>query len=386
LKILQSLPYYPPKIGGVENQVFSLVKNLKDLGHVPIVVTSGNLKMTSEYSEVIRVPSIELKGNWGTIPISLTLLETLKGITADVIHVHTPARFFAESTSFFFKYVRKGLPVVLTYHLYNEGLPSTASLITYLHDKTVMRLVFKKIDKIIVPTNLYKELVERSYQVDNNKIAVIPYGIDTDFFDPLKYNSDEQRKAFGIFNENIILFVGRLETHKGVEYLLKAMPSIVREFKDTLLVIVGDGANRNSIETLANELGLSQHVRFIGFLFPWQIPAIMSIASVFVLPSISESFGIVLAESMSMEKPVIATNSIGPLEVVENGKTGIIVQKKSVSLLSEAVISILADRNRAIAMGCEGRKSVIKKFAWQTITRKIIDIYDEVIESSSISH
>ncbi|MGD0644265.1 MAG: glycosyltransferase family 4 protein [Candidatus Bathyarchaeia archaeon] len=379
MKILQSLPFYPPATGGVENQVYHLVKNLKEMGNLPIVVTSGHSEKSSEFCDVLRLPSIYLKGTWGNLAISPTILQALKGIKVDVVHAHTPARFFAESTAFFFKFVRKGTPVVLSYHQHNENLGLISNVVMNFHNKTVMTYLFNHVDKIIVPSCAYKRIVESYYRINGDKITVIPCGIDTETFNPLRFNVETQRERFGILNENVVLFVGRLVSYKGLEYLLNAMPLVIREFKDTVLVIVGEGNIRNELENLTKKLRLQEHVRFLGSLPSDQIPEIMSMASVFVLPSLVESFGVVLAEALSMEKPVIASNVGGIPEVVEKGKTGLLVSRQDVKGLSEAIISVLSDQNWAMAMAIEGRKTVVRKFSWQSVTAKTIGIYNKAM-------
>ena len=215
------------------------------MGHLPIVVTSGHAEKSSEFSEVLRLPSINIQGTWGSLAISPTIFQALKGINVDVVHTHTPARFFAESTTFFFKFVRKGAPVVLSYHQHNESLGQISTIAMNLHNKTVMTYLFNHVDKIIVTSYAYKRLIESYYRINGCKIAVIPCGIDTEIFSRLRFSMETQKERFGIFNENVILFVGRLVSYKGLEYLLKAMPLIIREFKDTVLVVVGDGNCRN---------------------------------------------------------------------------------------------------------------------------------------------
>ncbi len=379
LKILQSLPFYPPAVGGVETQVFNLVKNLKEMGHLPIVMTSGHTEKSSEFSDVLRLPSINIRGTWGNLAISPTIFQKLKGINVDVVHTHTPARFFAESTAFFFKAVRKGTPVVLSYHQHNDDLGLISNVVMNFHNKMVMDPLFNHVDKIIVTSRAYKELIESYYKIDGNKIAIIPCGVDTEIFSPLRFRKETQKERFGILNETVVLFVGRLVEQKGLEYLLQAMPSVIREFNDTVLLIVGDGNCRNELENLTKKLGLQKYVQFLGSLPSDQIPAIMSLATVFVLPSLVESFGIVLAEALSMEKPVIASKVGGVPEVVEEGKTGILVSRMDVKGLSNSIASVLSDQNRAKAMAIEGRKSVIRKFSWQSVTKKTVGIYNEAI-------
>ena len=325
------------------------------MGNLPFEIC--HLEKSSEFCEVLRLPSIFMKGAWGNLAISPTIFQALKGINVDVVHTHTPARFYAESTAFFFKFIRKGTPVVLSYHQHNENLGLISNIVMNFHNKTVMDYLFNHVDKIIVPSRAYKRIVECYYRINGEKIAVIPCGINTETFNPLKFNSKTQRERFGISNENVVLFVGRLASYKGLEYLLNAMPPVIREFKDTVLMIVGEGNIRNELENLTKKLGLQEHVRFLGSLPSDQVPEIMSVATVLVLPSLVESFGLVLAEALSMEKPVIASNVGGIPEVVEKGKTGVLVSRQDVKGLSEAIVSVLSDKNWARAIGNRRAKS-----------------------------
>jgi glycosyltransferase involved in cell wall biosynthesis len=190
-------------------------------------------------------------------------------------------------------------------------------------------------------------------------------------------DGDEFKKIYGLEGTApIILFVGRLNYQKGLRYLLAAMPTVLSRFKGAKLVIVGGGEQFVYLQNLSESLGVKNSVIFTGEIPHERITDAFAAADILVLPSIFESFGIVLIEAQAMGKPVVCTRVGGVPEALIEKETGIIVEPRRPDQLAEAIISILSNPKMAKSMGEKGRKFVEENFDWQKTVSKIVEIYE----------
>jgi glycosyltransferase involved in cell wall biosynthesis len=380
MRILHVTNAYPPHFGGTENYVFNLADKQRFLGNVVCIITSRLPSNCSSDENVTRLPVLyDFKGAWGELPICPTVFRALKQADFEITHGHAPSRLFLESALFMKCLAKKKKPFIVTYHLHNEGLTNSERIAWNIHNQLVMSRILSNADKIIVLTEKYKTLVKDVFHVNQQKIEVVPPGVDDETFDPKKYKTEEIRKRFEIREENIIVFIGRLTIMKGISYLIQALPTVLSAVPDTSLVIIGDGVLANELRALSRRLGIDSHIRFMGSVPDKDLPQILSLASVVVLPSITEGFGLVLLEAMSMEKAVVATRVGGIQDVVIDGKTGFLVEKRNVDELAEAILGVLSDQELAKSMGDFGRKLVREKYNWTIIAKKILEIYEDTL-------
>jgi glycosyltransferase involved in cell wall biosynthesis len=203
------------------------------------------------------------------------------------------------------------------------------------------------------------------------KITVIPNGIDTSIF---------YRKNV-IKEENSILFVSILDKYhefKGLPYLLKAVKALVSSVPNIQLFIIGEGELKVIYEKLASELGISEHVIFLGEISQSKLATYYSRSTVFVLPSTEiEGFGIVLLEAMACEIPVIATDIVGTSDEIKKYQTGIVINPKNVNSLKDALMKILTNKKLQAQMGKNGRMLIESKYSWNTIANQIQKVYLE---------
>src|SRR5207302_502070 len=143
--------------------------------------------------------------------------------------------------------------------------------------------------------------------------------------------------------DQIVLFVGRLVALKGVVHLLGAMPRVLAACPEARLVLVGDGEERSYLEQVARALHLMDRVSFVGAREHGEVIRYMRAADVFVLPSLIESFGIVLVEAMSCGLPIVASKVMGIPAVVEDGVNGVLVPPGDEAALAAGVIRLLTD-------------------------------------------
>jgi len=381
MKISQVVPLFFPHIGGVEISVFNLVKKLRELGQDVSVITSDVPPVGSYSISGVKIHRLPVLFRLYDAPFCPSLPIMLSKVRADIIHAHTPPRFFADCVSMLHKLRFSAAPLILTFHFCLENAPSLINAISNFHYNTATPFIFDSCNRIIVPTESYRVLLLKRFGLCTRKIRVIPHGVDLNEFNPKRFEKEVAKKKYGLSSKKVVLFIGRLDTEgaeqKGIRYLLEAVPLVVKEVDDVKFVIGGGGKELERFKDICRHLGISSYVKFIGR-FPYgETPSLISTADVFVLPSVFESFGIVLCEAMAMKKPVISTKIRGVVDVVEDGKTGLLVEPRNPKELAHAVLRILSNKNLAERLVKEGRKRVEEKYDWNLIVQKILQIYEE---------
>jgi glycosyltransferase involved in cell wall biosynthesis len=185
--------------------------------------------------------------------------------------------------------------------------------------------------------------------IAGRKLTVIRNGIDTARFTYL-----------GPAPDGPVVMVGRLVPAKGVDTLLRAAAIVVRQQPEFRLEIAGDGEARPGLEALSAELGLGEHVRFVGNI--GDVPGLLARASAVVLPSLSEGISLTLLEAMARGLPVVATRVGGNPEVVEDGVTGRLVPASDPDALAAALLSVWPASDCTREMGRAGRERVERLF------------------------
>ncbi|MFK7943592.1 MAG: glycosyltransferase [Paracoccaceae bacterium] len=197
-----------------------------------------------------------------------------------------------------------------------------------------------------------------------SKMHVLRCAVDPDFYDrPLVVSGKE------------LLFVGRLAAVKGLPVLLEAVASLCRRHPDVRLTMIGDGPERGQIEALADRLGITENVRFKGYLSQESVAAQLTRTDVFVLPSFAEGVPVVLMEAMACRVPVVATQIAGVGELVENGVSGLLVPPADLDGLIDAIESLLMDPQRRRVMGNFGRAKVVESFNTVTESKRLAALF-----------
>lgn len=212
-------------------------------------------------------------------------------------------------------------------------------------------------------------------------IEVIYNGIDLGSF-----REDDSGKVISLrrelgldHGEAILVNVGRLIPQKGQRYLIMAMPKVLDEQPSCKLLLVGEGPMENELQDLAHDLGVGEAIWFLRTRH--DVPAILQLSDLFVLPSLSEGMPVALVEAMAMRKPCIASNITSIPEVVEDGRSGVLVEPQRPDQLANAVLSLIDDRERRQAMRVRGRQIVKEKFSINVNIRLLENLYERVVAS-----
>jgi phosphatidylinositol alpha-1,6-mannosyltransferase len=203
-----------------------------------------------------------------------------------------------------------------------------------------------------------------------------PGGVDTDTFRPDPVRRRAIRDRYGLADRDVIVCLSRLVPRKGQDVLIRALPEIVRRAPDAVLVIVGGGPYRSTLEGLARRHGVTDRVVFTGRVPAEEIVDHHRMADVFAMPCRTrgggldvEGLGIVYLEASACGVPVVAGRSGGAPETVLDGRTGLVVDGTSVGEVAESVAGLLTDRPRASSMGVRGRSWVLDRWRWEDLGR-----------------
>jgi len=219
--------------------------------------------------------------------------------------------------------------------------------------------------------------IRQFYGVDEKKIRIVPNGVDTQKFQPSK-DCETIMHQIGVDSKLCVLFVGRLIPRKGLTYLIEAAKRIVKEYSQTIFLIVGDGPQRPHLISILEKADLLGNFVFLGDVNERVLPALYNCADVFVLPSIQEGQGIALLEAQAAAKPVVAFDVGGVREAIVDKETGLLTKPDSRELAG-AIMKLLASWSLREKMGGNGRKLVVDKFSWDVCAKKMLKVYHEAL-------
>ena len=371
MRIVQTPARFYPFIGGVENYVYNLSKELARLGQeVQVVCAREPEAQENESRDGIEIKRLPYIGKVANTNITPALPFALFQQDFDLIHTHLPTPWSADWSLIISRL--KSRPLVLTYHndIVGQG---RAGKLAIFYNSTGLPFLLKTSAKIVITQDKYinSSIYLRNYR---NKIKVIPNGVDIDRFRPRSYTKKEAESK-------VLFFLGLLDkyhAYKGLDDLLKALAIVRKQLPGVKLVVGGGGELLGHYRDTAANLGLSQNVEFQGFIPDEKLPECYNRCDVFVLPSVSseqEGFGIVLLEAMASGRPVISTDIVGVAGDVKRFNAGRIVRPRDINALAQAILEILLDEELAREMGRRGRTLVEGKYNWKKIGRDMLEIY-----------
>lgn len=349
--------------GGGQVSLLNLLKKLNREVFLPLVVCpyEGNftamLRGMNIGVEIINFPSIRRLNFIAIISAFFRLSRLLKEKEIDIIHANAPRpAFYGGIVS-----LTSGIPLIWHVRISHRDL---------LLDGILSRLS----TKIIVVSETVKKKFKKYPQGVQDKIFTIYNGVDLMEFNPSR-NGDRLREKLGLGNEPVVGIVGRLNPDKGHKYFIEAASQIPLKCK---FLIVGDGPLRKELEAEVKRTDISERVIFTGFRS--DISEIMAAIDVFVLTSEKEHFGRVLIEAMASAKPVVAFDAGAVGEIVVDGENGFLVPPKNTQILAQRITYLLNDKAMTMKMGCAGCVRTEKFFDLKMQTRKIEEVYQELLQ------
>jgi glycosyltransferase involved in cell wall biosynthesis len=363
---------YPPYKGGMGNVAWQMVHELAKKGHETRVLTpalNGGYLTDAEESIIRIEPTFSFR-NSAFVPKMYAWLKK-----TDVIHLHYPFYGGAELVALYRLFHRKK-PIVISYHMDVEGkgmLKSFFLAYRYL----IAPSVLSRADKIIVSSMDYAhESLYLHRHMD--KVMELPFGIPEEFSRPIEIRRGK------IEDPLKLVFVAALDSShyfKGLENLLKAIASVKSKQKIEL-AIIGEGDMRGFYESEVKTLGIKSLVTFKGKVSDEDLKKTYHWGDITVLPSIdrSESFGLVLAESMACGTPVIASELPGVRSLVSQSQTGVLVKPNDVDDLAKAILYMGNNRPRLKRMGENASFAIEENHRWPVIIDKLEALYLELLQ------
>lgn len=240
--------------------------------------------------------------------------------------------------------------------------------------KNMRTRFFKEAALIVAVTPGIKEHIHKLYNVPKKRIAVVPNGANTELFKPM--DRETCTRELGLDpDKQYICFTGNLAPWQGLMHMVDAMPQILKEMANAVLLIVGGGKEKVALEKRTGELKLKDNIIFTGWVDYEKVPIYINASDVCVAPLAegrerSGSSAIKIYEYLACGKPVIASR-VPNLDFLEKYGCGIMVPRENVSALADAFLMISRDKNRLNGMGEKGRILVIENYSWVNTARRI---------------
>jgi glycosyltransferase involved in cell wall biosynthesis len=233
-------------------------------------------------------------------------------------------------------------------------------------------------DKVIACSQAVKDYWDQGGNSRNFTVINLPIDIDK-----FKDNYNPSPKI-GFKNDSgpVLGMVSRIFPGKGHEYIIKAMPQVLNQFPTARLRIVGIGPLLAEMQELASSLNLMDSIEFTGFVE--DLAAELAKLDLFILPSLSEGFPLSVLEAMAAGLPVAATPVGGTPEIIEHGKTGLLFGTKDSAAISDAVISLLSDYEKALAMGKQGYEKAMREYSPATYSKKLDALYQKLLRDKGL--
>ncbi|MBN1780885.1 glycosyltransferase family 4 protein [bacterium] len=298
----------------------------------------------------------------------------------DVIHSHLSVSGIVLPSGIISLYLKLifNLPYIVFVHG-NE-------LLTWPKQKRYKKLVekiYNNADVLIANSRFTANLLSQ-LDIDKQKIVVINPGVDINIFYPMSVRQD-LIDCYQVRNRKTILTVSYLDPRKGHDVVIQSLSRIIKKVPDVLYLIAGEGPYKNQLLSLVRALGLDEHVRFLGSVDDDQVPLLMNICDLFIMPSrlagnSIEGFGIVFLEANACGKPVIGAKSGGMEDAVVDGITGYLVEPLDEEKIAGLVVKLLNDRALSKKLGNNGLLRVKQDYNWPAITNLFRQIIIEKVK------
>ena len=366
---------YHGGLGGASRLVHDLAMRLRRQGTFEVSVLYAHQIGTlgaQLRADGIRVECAGMRHGLDIIHAA-KLTRFLRDVDFDVIHLHYFTPLLRIATLF----GAGGKSVVLTRHV---GVQYEGSYLYYL---VLNRFLLRRKDYVVAVSDYVRSEVIRLRFGYPERTALVYNGVEIDRFSDLsdKRKRDALRSALSISDDTFLIGTVRgLDGHHGVDHLIKAVPYLRAKIAKFHICIVGDGILREEFERLAVSLEADDRISFLG---PRSdVSSILSSFDVFVMPSKNESFGLAAVEAMARELPVVAYSVGGLPEVVADGITGILVEKREPDQLAEAIVRLARDPTLRREMGREGLQRVKGLFSFDVTFDRYMKIYQQVMSEA----
>lgn len=413
MRIAITSDIYYPMTNGVAVFAHNLAKGLARQGHDVMVICPSFTgkphktregRVTTVYLRSIRMPFYpdqinEVPDNkkilgkklprlayrhglWITVDPYMEVKRALSKFHPEVIHNQT-----AEMVAFAVRRYAKryNVPMVSTGHAYPDNITSQVKILKPIKKPldailgAYMASFLKHSEYATMPTEMaIDDLVPKNRKRFKVTVEPVSNGVDLSQFGPGKVPERIYRKFKLPKDQPIALYVGRVDPEKSISKVVEAFAGVLEKIPNAVLVIVGDGTDRQHLVDLAKALGIEKSLRFPGRIYPPDVMDIYRAAQVFVTASETETQGIVLIEAAATGLPLVAVDAGAVREICQDKKNGILCQPGNVEELTDAVVKILRDKKLRKKYG-EASQEIAKKHDLSQTLKRFVEIYEEAI-------
>jgi len=379
LNVLVLASSYYPRIDGVSVTVHNLSTGSSLNGNKVRVVTKWYANLTRVESEsgvqISRVGYGKRMG--GSLLFTLSLIKKtvsiLRSEDVQIVHAHGTIPGLAAIIG----RLVTGVPFLVTFHRTNDLSDISSNEMRNCCMRIAHKLVCRQADALTAQSEIFAKTLMQNLPIGETKIVLLP--------NPVNMPGMAHEKTRQTGGGQVILFVGNLIRRKGVETLIRAMPVVVRRIPGASLVVVGDGPQRVELEKLAAEEGVSGRIAFRGRLDESELTKAYADCDMFVLPSHSEFFGVVITEAMSHGKPVIASATNGAKSIIKNGECGILVGIGDSKELAREIVHLMTKPEEARMMGMRARMEIESRYSLEHVSNRLQEIYDSVLQGELVT-
>jgi len=302
--------------------------------------------------------------------MALTLKKSSRGFfeDCDIIHAHNA---FPDGVASVKAFGNK-FPVIITVHGSDVNM--------FAMKPTLQPDIVNSLNKTGLIICVSASLKDKLHEIGvTSRCEVIPNGVNTELFTP--GDRTEACRLLGLDHDRPrIIFVGNFKKIKGVEYLIQSMPFVLKKYPDCELILLGAQPGNKYVmkyNKLIESIGIKNAIRIVRMVHHENLPPWMQASDLLVLPSISEGFGLVLAEALACGRPVVATMSGGPESIVEEG-LGVLVTPGDHEALGNGILRVLD--GKGILNSAALVRSIKYRFSYDSISKKIVSVYNNIME------
>lgn len=366
-------------VGGIQTHTVDLACTLAERGfQVYVIFPESEVRTLDILAEVLEASNISI------LRLNLKIGQPLPSLFANLIQLkrwlqtqqidifHIQRSVSDQGKAAILAARTAGIPVIIST---THDQPPHLSLIS----RWINQKVNSFLNTTIVVSKYGRQMYLESKDISADKIDMIYNGIRLDYFAEASLEDQASKLAsFQLAPDSLVIgTLARLEPSKGIADLLTAVSKLVRCWPNLITLIAGAGSERAALEQEALRLGLTDHVRFLGYVPDAR--EFYCLLDVFVLPSYWEAFGLVATEAMAVGKPVVATRVGGLPEVVSDGETGLIVPMRDPNALANAIERLLGDKHLREQMGAAGRNRVKTVFSVTKMADQTIALYRSLL-------
>lgn len=367
MKILNIVQDYFPHIGGTSLRIYNLYQPLIKKYNCEIhILVPKNGKKLKNY-EVLDNIYVHRVKNYYIIPLAVRAI--LKKYKIDLICTHNPRPTFFAHLSFI-----KNIPFILEVH--------TISQLSILKE-FLNRFNYLRADKIITLSKSSRNFIVENYHVVPNNVEIVYNGYN------FKTKYDKERifyikQKYDLDNDDLIVgYIGTFHDFQGVEYFVKSLPYIKKNYKKIKTLIVGNGPLNVYLKNLAKSLKISKEIIFTGTVLLNDIQYYYKLIDIFVIPRPSmlateTAIPLKLIEAMAMEKTILATNVGGLSEILENGKNALLVNPGDEIAIAKGIMTLISDKELRKKLAKNAFNTSIN-FKWENSSHKLFEIYKNLL-------